>query len=377
MQNAATYGQLDLIETPVFVLELNDQNLPVYAAFNARALRTSGRPLSDYLGHTALEVYPEAYGRMAFARHCEVRDTGVSTSYQLDLPIAGVARSIRTTLHPQFDATGHITHLYGTSIDLTLERRALDAQVQFETVTKEMEQFVAMAAHDLRTPMRNVASIAALLADDFIDMGDGKVELIESLEKISTKSINLLAEVLDHVEIVSIKDRTTAFSFPALCHDIWDTLDPNGCHRLVTSTNILRADRTVMQISLRNLIDNALKHGQRDHLKIDVTTQPGMPGMIDVMITDNGAGFSKDDLKLMNGTRFRSESGYGLFAVKRLISARGGQFVARNNPDKEGAVIRFSLPGTCLNDSGSFGGLPDLNTHPRNRSGQDGKRKRA
>ncbi len=348
MPEAYEYAHLDLIETPVFVLEIAADRRPVYVGFNAFALKVAGKARADFLDRTALEAYPQPFGRVAYERHCTVRDTGVPLTYQLDLPLGGMTRTVRTTLHPKKNASGQVTHLFGTSVDLTRERAAEEAKVQFETVAKEMEQFVAMAAHDLRGPMRNVAAIAELLADDFTDADDDTSELITSLEKISTKSMDLISEVLSHVEIVGIQDQKTAFDLGALCRDIWLTLDPIGRHALTTCDTMLGADRTTMQIVQRNLIENGLKHGQRPSIAIGVSAQPGLPGMIDVTIHDDGGGFTPDALKVMNGARFRSESGYGLFTVKRLISARGGQFVARNLPDQRGAVVRFSLPGSCL-----------------------------
>jgi len=53
-----------------------------------------------------------------------------------------------------------------------------------------------MAAHDLRTPMNNVKTMADMLRHDFQDMGDGKLELINMLERVAVKSTNLINDVL-------------------------------------------------------------------------------------------------------------------------------------------------------------------------------------
>ncbi|KIN64737.1 Histidine kinase [Sulfitobacter noctilucicola] len=352
------YAQLDLIASPVFVLEIDAEGQPVYAAFNKKARSVSGRPLSDYLGRTAKEVYVGPFGRAAYERHCQARDSVAPLVYQVDLPIADRTRTIQTTLHPEKDAHGKLQRLYGTSIDLTAQTAAQQAKEEFEALTNEMEQFVALAAHDLRTPMRNISAIADLLLDEFVDRGDGKVELIETLDKIAIKTSELITDVLSHVESVRAQSKASTFSFPALCYDILGALDPLSQHKVKAATVTMRADRTAMQIVLRNLTENAMKHGGRKKLSLDIDVQKGLPGMIDVTLSDNGGGFSKDGLELMNGGRFRAESGYGLFAVKRLIDARGGTLVARNLPDSGGAVVRFSLPGDCINSTMNLGGLP-------------------
>ncbi|KIN61366.1 Histidine kinase [Sulfitobacter noctilucae] len=354
MSQTDIYAAFDLISAPVFVLEIDDQGAPVYVAFNEFARSVSGRPLTDYVGRTALEIYPGVFGRTAYAHHCAARDRAATMTYQLDLPVFGIARTIRTTLRPETDEAGKVLRLIGTSTDMTIEKHALEAKVQLDTMSSEMEQFVALAAHDLRGPMRNIALIADMLRDEFVDHGDGKLELMDTLESIALKTMSLITEVLSHVETVAVQASKTVFSFPAMCHDIVSTLDPHHQHVVVSTPATVETDRTALQIVLRNLLENAMKHGGIPHLHIQVDVKIGMAGMLDVTITDNGQGFEKDALKVMNRSEIRAESGYGLFGIKRLISARGGTLAALNLPDGSGAMIRFSLPGSYVDSNASL-----------------------
>lgn len=359
MTAAQPFDCLDMISSPVFVLEVNEVGAPVYVAINTCARELSGRPLSDYLGRTALDVYPMAYGRAAYARHCEVMTSGKSLTYELDLPLRDRISTVQTTLHPEIDTDGRVVRLFGSSIDTSAEKDAREAKVEFDTMSSEMEQFVAFAAHDLRAPMRNIAALAELLYDGFADSTDERLEMIRLIESIATQSMDLITEVLSHAQTVSSEKNETTFSFPALCHAIWSTLDPTKTHRFTAALSTLCADRTAMQIALRNLAENAIKHGGRDTLDIDVQVAKGLPGMIEVTLIDNGRGFSDAALSIMNGGQFKIESGYGLFGIKRLISARGGTLVARNLPGGSGAVVRFSLPGSIVGVTASLGDTPD------------------
>lgn len=87
--------------------------------------------------------------------------------------------------------------MFGTSVDLTQEQNTRDAQVSFKTIATEMEQFVTMAAHDLRAPLRNMSMIAEMLSEGFVDHGDGKVELIIMPDDLAQKSMVLISDVLD------------------------------------------------------------------------------------------------------------------------------------------------------------------------------------
>ncbi|MFK7835060.1 MAG: ATP-binding protein [Sulfitobacter sp.] len=348
MSVTSEYQVLDNVAAAIFVLELDEGGAPVFAACNAYGRDLSGRPLSDYLGHTAIEVYPNAYGRTAFARHCEVARLGVQMTYDIDLPLGDRVRTMRTTLRPDRNQAGKVIRLFGTTQDIHAEKEAYDARMQFETLTSEMEQFVALAAHDLRAPLKNIALLSDMIKEDFDDPDGERTELLTMIENISAKSLDLISDVMAHSQTISSPSTEAAFSFPALCHDICDMIDPQKRHVFRTSMATLHADRTAIQIALRNLIENAIKHGDRDSLEINVSAQTGMPGMIDITLTDNGCGFADEALLIMNGGRFKGDSGYGLFAIKRLISSRGGTLIARNMPDGGGAVVRFSLPGTLL-----------------------------
>lgn len=348
MNTASNYDSFDHISASIFVLNVGTDGRPTYAAVNAHARSVAGRPLSDYLGRTALEVYPAAYGRAAYARHCEVIMTGQKAAYDLDLPLNGKLRSLRVTLNPVMDAEGRVTQLFGSSIDITAERHAQDARAEFDTMSSEMEEFVAFAAHDLRAPLRNIALLAEILREELGDVPAAPLNILNLIDNVAVKSMDLIADVLSHAQAVSSIKRETVFSFPALCDTISTTLDPQGVHQVKTSLAAIKADRSAVQIALRNLMENAIKHGGRPSLSMEIKAASGLPGMLEITLADNGSGFSDGALKIINGAAFRADSGYGLFGVKRLISARGGTLEARNRPDGGGAVVRFSLPGEMI-----------------------------
>ncbi len=361
------FAQLDLISSAIFVLETDEEGEPRYVAFNAFARNVSGRPLSDYIGRTAAEVYGGTMGRTALQRHREVVASGQAITYEIELPLAGKTRAVRTTLTP-FRSEGSSKWLiYGTTKDLSQERSAREARVKFDTIATEMEQFITMAAHDLRTPMRNMEQIAQLLRDNFVDHGDGKVELIDLIEEVASKSMDLITDVLNHAHAVDVADTTERFNFAALCRDICDVLDPHGQHRFTYPSVEVYADRTAYQIGLRNLIDNAIKYGGRDSLHVDVSLRQGGDGLLDLEIGDNGNGFHNSALEFLNGGKFRTDSGYGLLGVRRMVLARGGKMTAGNRITGAGVVVRFSLPGELLGQTNSLGDPDQQSNHPETR----------
>ena len=158
---------LDHIGTPIFVLEIDDSGVPVYIAFNKAACSAAGLRMQDVVGKTAKAVYPGRMGEIAYGRHVEASRRKQPYTYELWLPLEGQRRRVRTTLDPVLDKSGKAVRLIRTSAGISAEQTVREAQTNSVTVHSEIEEFVSMAAHDLRSPMRNVQYLADMIRTDF------------------------------------------------------------------------------------------------------------------------------------------------------------------------------------------------------------------
>ncbi|WP_299965541.1 HAMP domain-containing sensor histidine kinase [uncultured Roseobacter sp.] len=350
---------LDLIDHAVFVLEPDDEGMPRYAAFNTFALNVIQRPLDDIIARTAAEVYGGRLGEIALDHHLRVLASGEPAVYEILLPLGGIQRLVRTALRPVTDAEGRVTRIFGSSTDMSGRQVMREVQTEMSALNGEMEDFINLAAHDLRAPMRNVSQIAEMLRDDFEDRGDGKLELIGMLEKTAKKTTALIGDVLSQAQAVTPLHETVQFEFSELVDEVAQVLDPMKHCVFHADTGVIEGDRTVFQIILRNLVDNAIKHGQPPAgspenvplgwgLELRLSLKDGGDGCVEVAISDNGTGFSDPALLFLDNGSLRVDSGFGLFGVRRLIYTRGGTLTATNLPDGQGAVVSFRLPGRIM-----------------------------
>jgi signal transduction histidine kinase len=116
----------------------------------------------------------------------------------------------------------------------------------------------------------------------------------------------------------------------------------------------LSADPTLLGLVLRNLVGNARRYGNgAEKLRIE---QEGP--WVHFIVEDSGPGFSKADLptnvfkartqgtsKVQKDAQ-RAGQGLGLFIVRRIAEAHGGQAGAENKDDGSGARVWISLPTT-------------------------------
>ncbi|MBW4707953.1 PAS domain-containing sensor histidine kinase [Roseobacter sp. YSTF-M11] len=342
------FACFDHVAAPVFVLEPDTANVPRYVGWNSFAETRSGLAREQVIGKTALEVYAGRMGQTAYDRHVHAIQTGQAATYEVELPIAGREIWVRTTLDTLCDTDGKVCRIVGTSIDISAEQEASKLKTSLVTAASEMEQFIAIAAHDLRTPMRNIQTLVEMLREDFEDHGDGKIDLIDLLDEVAIKSSRLISDVLTHAHDANVLPEQLPFDFGLMCQTVCDVLDPQALHEICWPDTVLQGDKTAFQIVLRNLLDNAIKHGGKPKLKIDISVHHAADSQISICVRDDGKGFANPGREFIDTGTFRPDSGYGLLGVRRLLTARGGAIEVEQNPHLIGGAVTFTLPGVIV-----------------------------
>lgn len=349
----AEFASLDYVAVPVQALDVHEDGCLLYCGANTVALSYLGISLGDIIGKTAVDIYPAPYSELATLNQINVIKTRARQTYESDIFLADSVRTIRTTLTPVLGQDGNVKKIVETYLDITIEQQVLEAQKTVQTITSEVEDFVSMAAHDLRTPMRNVSHIAEMLREEFQDMGDGKTELIDLLEEVALKATGLISDVLAHAQATRIQGHEVPFDLKDLCEDLHTVLDPHRAHSVICRGEKSFGNKAAFQIVLRNLLDNAFKHGGKNHLTLNITASPAPKGMIEISVRDDGCGLDNPGIAFLNSGKLRVDSGFGLLGIRRLVRASGGDIFAEVPEDGTGTLIRFTLPGELLSDAES------------------------
>jgi signal transduction histidine kinase len=339
---------VDCVRTPIFVMDVVPGGNPVYAHYNLTALEKTDGKLCDIVGKTSIDVFGPEFGAAAVEEQQKTILGRTQRIYKYELPLRDEIRVVRTTVTPRFNSYGDLVRLIGNPIDASIEWLADKAKSKLETIGTEVEQFIAMAAHDLRTPMRNVMSLAELLEEGFENRGDGKMELIELLKDTSEKSMELIADVLSYASTLNLSTAIALYPLDTMCQSVMQVLDPHSNHHITCSKITLSGAKNIMQIILHNLIDNAIKHGGRPHLTVQCHARILSTSDVKVTVSDDGAGFENPGKLFLETGEFLVDSGYGLLAIRKLIHARGGTITAFNDPVSGGSAVRFTLPSTAV-----------------------------
>lgn len=358
---------LDLIETVVFVLEPNEAGDVVYVAFNDFCSRTLDLPRDRIIGRTARAIYPGRLGELAYSRHVQAVESAKPMSFETHLPVDGNIHHLKTQLRPLFDEQGKLLRVIGTSREVTAENAVRALQLDSQAMESEVEQFVNLAAHDLRAPMRNANTLTAMLKDGFQDLGDGKLDIINMLEKVTHNTLSLIGDVLKHADSARTQQNNSPseFDLEHLFIETMAMLDPMDKVHTRSNSCILFGDATVTQIVLRNLIDNAIKHNSDAELRLSLSASADddQRKFYRLALEDNGSGFPDPATAFSESERKTIDNGgFGLLGVRRLVKTRGGNIRAENLSGG-GALITFTLPGQLLESAEASTAVEQIEPH--------------
>ncbi len=252
-----------------------------------------------------------------------------------------IMRTGRTDARVPVSDTGDVLGRLGVLFNAMLDR--------IDAVVAGMRGALDNVAHDLRTPLTRLRSIAetALQSDDPAAVRDGLAECLEESDRVAgmlsalmdiseaeTGTMQLQLEALNLAELA----RQTVDLYEDLAEDRGLAIDSERLHDAW-----VLGDRARLRQVLANLVDNAVKYTPRGG-RIELRTALDENHAI-VTVADTGIGIAPDDLpriweRLYRGDKSRSERGLGLglSLVKAIVEAHGGTVTAESTPGHGTAV---------------------------------------
>jgi two-component system sensor histidine kinase KdpD len=268
------------------------------------------------------------------------------------------------------DEHGHGLFLFEQPIDIGARKRAqatmrreLRRQEQTAERLRELHRlksdFIAMAAHDLRSPIGGVAMGVRGLRRRWTEISDDrKLALIERIDDSLSAVTALVDDVLDAASIESglVSLDLGPLDMAALARSTTKGLAADfGQARLRLSVEaglpLACGDRLRQWQILSNLLSNAVKYSPSDTI-VDVVVSGGGP-MVHVRVRDRGAGIepAECDRVFEPFARLRPKrlgehergTGLGLYICKALVEAQGGTIEVETTRGP-GATLHYTVP---------------------------------
>jgi signal transduction histidine kinase len=231
-----------------------------------------------------------------------------------------------------------------------------DANERLVYLNKEKNEFLGMAAHDLKNPLTVIVSCAEMvgMTDD-----QGKVhKLLDKISDAATRMRDLITDLLDvnAIEQGEFASKIVPCDIRALVERSVENNQPAAARKSIeirvgASEGLwVKADPAATLQILDNLISNALKYSPPNTIT-HVHTLPEAKHIL-VSVRDEGPGISEEDQKKLfqkytrltaRPTGGESSTGLGLAIVKRLAEAMLGTIQCHSSPGA-GSTFTLRLP---------------------------------
>ncbi|MDQ6668729.1 MAG: ATP-binding protein [Thermoproteota archaeon] len=223
---------------------------------------------------------------------------------------------------------------------------------------KVKDDFVNIAAHELRTPIQPILGLADILRSKQTDGGQ-EAEYLDVIIRNAKRLRRLTEDILDvsKIESKSLGLKKELFNLSeVILNAIADfnnqIVKKNKDHHLKLQLVapeediFMEADKGRINQVISNLLSNAIKFTKEGSIILTVEKKDNNQEIL-VSIQDTGTGIHPEILPRLF-TRFATKSevgtGLGLFISKSIVEAHCGRIWAENNIDSSGATFSFSLP---------------------------------
>jgi PAS domain S-box-containing protein len=370
-QNFDLYKQIfELLPASVFIKGRNNELIE----FNKSFEQFMRIPKEELLTKTTYELFPDA--EKYKADDLEVIETGKPKLNIIEeVIVPGDVIWLRTDKVPLTNDKGETIGVLGISQDITqqkiaqdklaatqeklrrlnneLERRVNDrtkellhSNEELKQINTDLDNFIYIASHDLKSPIDNIEGFIHLLKDSLA--GRTTEEEDEFLERMTTSVNRFRKTIIELRRITSVQrhldDNFEDTDLETVVEDIKTEISyliENTDATIITSFQVPVLQYGIKNIKsiLYNLITNAIKFRspQRKPV-IKISTSTTKEGVL-LTVEDNGLGLAPDEKNklFIMFKRLHDHvegTGVGLYIVKRIVEAAGGKIEVESEKGK-------------------------------------------
>jgi PAS domain S-box-containing protein len=275
------------------------------------------------------------------------------------------------TVFPSYakDAHGEINSSQGVVYDITAKKELValrKAEQELERLNKDLEsavrelkqaneelqEFAHVTAHDLKTPLRAIGTLADWLSKDYADKFDeqGK-EKVRMLVTRARQMSALIDDILRYSRVGHDTRKKQKVDLNAVVPEVIAGIDPPENIEITIENElpVLNCERVHIVQIFQNLLSNAVKYMDkpRGQIKICCTEQDAFWKF---SVTDNGCGIEKRHFErifklfqTLSPCRGVENTGIGLSIVKKTVDLNGGSVRVESEVGK-GSTFLFTLP---------------------------------
>ena len=237
-------------------------------------------------------------------------------------------------------------------LNATLEQRVEERTAELARSNRELDQFAYVASHDLKAPLRAIDNLANFIITDATDiLSTASLAHLTKLRGRVKRMEKLLNDLLAYSRAGRLQPSPQRVDTRVMVTELVEELaPPPGFTVLIDEAlPILATARVPLELVLRNLIDNAIKHHTRREGRVSITAQD-CGEYIEFSVIDDGPGIAEQYhtriFEIFQTLKPRDQvegSGMGLAMVKKIVESQAGAIRVESS-EGHGAAFRFTWP---------------------------------
>lgn len=268
----------------------------------------------------------------------------------LDIHFAEQLAATQVQRQPELDSVAE----QGESDVRQLNEKLTISNQQLAAANADLETFSYSVAHDLRSPIRQIAGFAKLLVEEYGAQLPAEAQRYLAKVDSGAKQMGLLVDDLLH--LAQIGKQALSLQVASLDSILSAALEPlladcagRRIEWRIGELSTVRCDRGLMKLVFINLLDNAIKYTRTCANAAIEVGKLSVNGEAIIFVRDNGVGFDMryaDKLfgafQRLHSSKEFSGTGVGLATAERIIRKHGGRIWAQAAPN-QGATFFFTV----------------------------------
>jgi PAS domain S-box-containing protein len=262
-----------------------------------------------------------------------------------------------------FSEAGEAMWLDGAIFDITERKQAeqLLAQAhqelaaranQLEIANAELSQYAYVVSHDLKAPLRGIASLSKWLEEDLGDLLEAEQhEQMALLRQRVQRMGSLIDGLLEYSRVGRIRNPVVWVDVGRILRRVVDSINPPASMTITVPSGMpsVWADELRLTQVFQNLLENAVKYHPGPVGHVTVTCREEAEWW-EFAVSDDGVGIlprhHERIFQIFQSLHARDEiesTGIGLALVKKIVEEQGGKVAVESaGVPGQGATFRFT-----------------------------------